>query len=226
MEKKLYDIDAAAAILGVNPERVKELVDQRLVDFEDQNGQPMLTKSAIMTLFDNVSPDPASTNVEIERHKALSEQKLQRLAKTKGGDSVIIVEAQEIKDLFDEIKKHADRVVSLIDKAKRIEERIKSHKKQAIGHEAEFDDLVLAHYPGLRGSYYEPEKLEDGTLIIKTDQRPVHNSKDYRRRLNNLLSEGVKSGEIPPGAIIGPIVGPHGPGGIMTDDDEEEEDDD
>jgi len=212
VEGKQYTIEAAASILGVSEDRINDLIAQQLVECEEVEGVVMIPEREVKILFNNIDDYPSSTNVSVPKEKDKK-----RADKIKGTDGVIVVEEQELIELYEELEKHADRVKYLMARGKRIEEKIKSHKKQALGHDAEFRDLAVAYHPNLTGKYFEPERTDDGVLILKQHDGGTSSEREFNNMMNKIISEGLRRGYIPPGSIIGPFHGPPPPG----DDDDE-----
>jgi len=217
----MYTLEAASALLGVSQERIQNLIDQELIEVEVMDGNVMIPEKEVKILFSgNISEDSSSTDTSVEKEPVLEEAMQDCVDDAKASDDVIVVDQKDLVELYGEMTKHADRVNYLIQRGRRIEQKIKSNKRQAMGHDAEFRDLSVAYYPALSGKEFEPETLDDGSLVIRTygQSSSSTSTKDFNRRMNKLLSEGLKNGHIPPGAMLGPL---RPPPGMMDDEDEE-----
>jgi len=57
VDKNEYDIQAAAAILGIDEDKLKQMITRGEVEARDENGVKWISKSTIAKLFDKVSND-------------------------------------------------------------------------------------------------------------------------------------------------------------------------
>ena len=65
-DKNEYDVQAAAAILGIEEEKLKQMISRGEVEARDENGAKWVSKATIAKLFDKVSndqDDPAKATV-------------------------------------------------------------------------------------------------------------------------------------------------------------------
>jgi hypothetical protein len=192
-----YSVEAAAQLLRVDPVRIQDLINQKLVDLEEDG---TISKRELLKIMDCISDDPTSTDTEVETptQKKKAEKKADSQAKLKTKKDLILVEDPQLIEIHQKAMGYVNRAQMTIEFLRRSEGKLKRYKKIADGADAEFWDRAKKLYPQISGEKtFVREETEDGLLIIRPD---ASNSKsgNFIKAFQKMVIKGVQEGHIPP----------------------------
>lgn len=223
MEKR-YTVEKAAYLLGVDEERLQELIDQNLVETESEDDGPRVPKREIARLYpwmaegddlDQAPREPAPAETDGLDLVHQGEESDSNAAMDPAG---LRVEDEELLRIYGEMKQYQTRIQNLGEKVRRLASRINRLQTIGAGESAKFWERASALYPEIdSNASMLIEEMNDGSLVLKP--RGEEDSEDYKERLQRLVAEGIEKGHLPPG-FLG-VFPRHGGGPEEGEDDAE-----
>ncbi len=218
-----YTVEKAAYLLGVDTDRLRELIDLRLVDTVEEKGESFVTKPEVARLYAFMhhgegAPPPAIEMFDADEVPSFGEDDPEPgpLPEPRPFREEVEVTDEALLKIYYEMKRVQKRLRALSGKLKRLGARMSRYQAMGQGEAARFWERATELYPDLwgKGSVALVE-TEDGTVYLRRRER---NEKDnYTERLQTLVAEGIEKGHLPPG-FLGVF-----PGGLPGQDEDEEE---
>lgn len=187
---KTYSIPGAAALLGVDEEKVRSIIEERSVQTTEEDGEIMIKPSGMVELFDHISDDDADE--EIEEKKQNNENiKKSHEKQLENNDNMIVIKHDDLLDIHNQRRNLRERSTSIIGKMRRLETKVKEYKTMENGLNAEFWHLAKTHYPQLwQEKNYISEELDDGILVIKTTKLHGTSRENVTKTINGWIKDG------------------------------------
>jgi len=188
--EKMYSIQGAAALLGVDEEKVKNIVSDRSIPTIEQDGEIMIKPSGMVELFDCISDEDADQERE-EKHQNNENIKKSHEKQLEGKEDVIVIKHDDLLNIHNKRRNLRERSTSIIGKMRRLETKVKEYKSMENGLNAEFWHLAKTHYPQLwQEKNFVSEELDDGILVIKTTRTRGTSREAVAKTINGWIKDG------------------------------------
>lgn len=223
-----YTVEKAAYLLGVDTSELRDLIDQRLVDTVEEEGQFFVPKPELARLYAFMhhgegAPPPAIEMFDSDEEARLDPEGAEEadpdrpLPEPRPFRDEVVVTDETLLKIYYEMKRVQKRLRALSGKLKRLGSRMSRYQAMGQGEAARFWERATELYPDLwgRGSVALVE-TEDGTVTLR--RREGEEKDDYTERLQTLVAEGIQKGHLPPG-FLGVF-----PGGLPGQEEEDEGD--
>ncbi len=207
MQKRTYTVEKAAYLLGVEPERLNDLIRQNLIDTEEEAGELRIPKREIARLYHWISEDRAG-----EREGAGARQAQDKATPEAADASAltcgpaeehaperVCVEDEELLGIYGEMRKYQDRMQNLGGKIQRLASRVNRLKAMAAGENAKFWERASALYPSVAAGAPVGVAEEQGALYLVRNAEA--DGDDFKRRFRDLVVEGIQKGQLPAGFL-------------------------
>ena len=208
MEKRSYTVEKAAYLLGVEPERLNDLIRQNLIDTEEEAGELRIPKREIARLYhwmagdrneaaDASAPDAGQTDAPSGPEPSVAP--LACDPNQVRDPERVRVEDEELLGIYGEMRKYQDRMQNLGGKIHRLASRVSRLKAMAAGENAKFWERASALYPSVAAGAPVGVTEEQGVLYLVRNAE--EEGGDFKRRFRALVIEGIQKGHLPAGFL-------------------------
>jgi hypothetical protein len=208
--QEFYELEAAAALLGVKPETLISLSNKNLLETEEQEGHLMVPKKEIIRLFDKVSDDDADPTPEKatvkEKVPNAPKKKPKEEAPEKDTPGIIVIDDEKLKAIHQERDDYRTKANNLVDRINRLQYKVALLKTMEAGENAKFWHLASLRHPEIVAGNFVCEEYEDQLLVRPSTAKDAAEEKIEKIKgsplpdpIKKALIEGIKRGEdIPP----------------------------
>jgi hypothetical protein len=219
MDRNEYELPAAAAILGVDPEKLSQMIQRGEVEARDENGIKWISKATIAKLFDRVSndqddPEKAKVLEKVKKPKLVKKTRLPKGAITlepepiladdpKAQEKEVINNAKkQMSALYEERNKLHTRIGSMIEHIQKLNYRIEHMRKAEEGKLSEFWLLAGSVFKQINHKSNMGVAEYNGNLIIcPADSDCIESGNDKIAKLINAIKNTIMPSQIKDGMI-------------------------
>lgn len=190
MSQPSYTVERAAYLLGMPKDKIRDLIDQHLVDTIEESGETRVPKSEIARLYHHLA---AGEPLEVREKEA----EVVKQPSDSERPGVIRVTDERLKEIHSELKSYQERIENLTHKIKRLGMRMQRLQAMATGEQAKFWERASAVHPEIWADKSFSVIEEDGEIVIQPLQSEAEDG--FKDRFREMVLKGIRHGHLPQG---------------------------